>query len=78
VARIPVAPHAEIVAATLIIEVIVEASELSVLKTNPGKARPAGHRGCHHFHDDSDTPLFISNMVYLIADPEIKAFRFGE
>jgi hypothetical protein len=69
VGRIPIAPHSEIVAATLIIEVIVEAPELTVLKTDTGKAGPAGHRGCHHFHDDSNTPLFIAKMVHLIADP---------
>jgi len=78
VGGIPIAPHAEIVAATLIIEVIVEAPELTVLKTDTGKARPARHRRCHDFHDDSNTPLFITKMVHLIADPEIKALRFGE
>jgi hypothetical protein len=78
VGGIPITPHSEIVAATLIIEVIVEAPELAVLKTDTREARPAGHRRCHHFHDDSNTPFFIAKMVYLIADPEIKALGFGE
>jgi hypothetical protein len=74
---IPVAAHAEIVAATLVVEIIAETAELPVLKTNAREARPAGHRGCHHFHNDSDAPFFVAKMRYFIAHTQIKSLSFS-
>jgi hypothetical protein len=37
VGRIPITPHAEIVAATLVVEVVAKTAQLSVLKANAGE-----------------------------------------
>jgi hypothetical protein len=76
VSGIPVAPHAEIVAATLVIQIVAKAAELPVLKTNPGETRAAGHRGRHHFHNDSDAPFFVAKMRHFIAHTQIESLSF--
>lgn len=79
VGGIPVTPHAEIVAATLVVQIVAEAAELPVLKTNAGETCAAGHRGCHNFHNDSDAPFFVTKMAHLIAyaQKESLSFRHG-
>jgi len=65
VSRIPIAPHAEVVTAGFVIEIVVEAAELSVLKAY---ARETGA---------TDTPFFVAQVIDFIADPEIETLAFG-
>jgi hypothetical protein len=76
VSGIPVAAHAEIVAATLVIQIVAEAAELPVLKTNTGETRAAGDRGRHHLHNDSDAPFFIAKMRHFIPHTQIESLSF--
>ena len=75
--RIPVAAHAEIVAAGVVVEIVVEAAQLSVLKAHAGETGAAGNRRCHHFHDDADAPLFVTQVIDLIADAQVKPLAFA-
>jgi hypothetical protein len=76
VSGIPVAAHAEIVAATLVVEIVAEAAELPILKANAGETRAAGHRRCHDFHNDSNAPFFVAKMGHLIAHPQKESLSF--
>jgi hypothetical protein len=76
VSGIPVAPHPEIVAATLVVQIVAKAAELPVLKANAGETRAAGHGGCHHFHNDSDAPFFVAKMRHFIAHTQIESLSF--
>jgi hypothetical protein len=76
VGGIPVAAHAEIVAATFVIQIVAEAAELPVLKPNTGETRAAGDRGRHHLHYDSDAPFFVAKMRHFIAHTQIESLSF--
>ena len=76
--RVPIAPHPEVVTATLIIQIVVKTAELPILKTNTGKTCSARYRRCHDFRDNSHAPFLIANMGHLITDAEIESFCFGE
>jgi hypothetical protein len=77
VGRIPITPHAEIVAATLVVKVVVKTAELPVLKANPGETRPSGYRRGHDFHYDADTPFLITEVGHLIAYAEKESLSFS-
>jgi hypothetical protein len=76
--RIPVTAYAEIVAAALVIQIVVEAAKLAVLEPNPRETRPARHRRRHRFHHNPDAPLFVSYMGDFVANSKKEAFSFAE
>jgi hypothetical protein len=76
VGRVPITPHAKIVAATLIVEIVVKTTELSVLKANARETSAAGNGRGHDFHNDADTPFFITEVGYLIAHAEKESLSF--
>jgi hypothetical protein len=73
---IPITPHAKIVAATLVVEIVAEAAELPILKANASETRAAGHRRCHDFHNDSNAPFFVAKMGHLVAHPQKESLSF--
>jgi hypothetical protein len=75
---IPIAPHTEVVAAALIVQIIVETAQLTVLKTYAGETRAAGHRGCHHLHDHSESPLLIAQVRNFIPDTEEESLALAK
>jgi hypothetical protein len=77
VGRVPITPHAEIVAATLVVKVVVKATEPSVLKANARETSAPGHGRGHDFHDDADTPFLITEVSYLVAHAEKESFSFS-
>ena len=75
--RIPIASHAEVVTAGVIIKIVVEAAQLPVLKTHAGEARTARNRRRHHFRDHAKTPLLVAQMIDFIADAQIQSLSFS-
>jgi hypothetical protein len=78
VGGIPIAPHTKVIAATLIVQIIVETAQLAVLKTYAGETGAAGHRGCHDLHDDSESPLLIAQVRNFIPDTEEKSLPLAK
>src|SRR5262249_1887079 len=70
VLRVPVAPHPEIIAAALIVHVVVERAEPSVLKADAREARAAGNGGRHHLDDEPHAPLLVRLVRDFVADGE--------
>src|SRR5687768_16074620 len=75
---VPVAPHAKIIAAGLVVEIIVETAELAILKAHPSQTGAAGDRGCHDFHNHPDTPLLVTQMIHRIAHPKVESLAFAQ
>jgi hypothetical protein len=73
VCRIPVPPHAEIVAAAFVVEIIIEAAQCAILKANPGKTGAARHGRSHTFHHHADSPVLIAQVGDFVADAQKKA-----
>jgi hypothetical protein len=61
---------AEVVAATLIVEIVVKNTEAAVLEANPGEAGPPGDVGGHDFLHYADTPLEVAVMLDLVSGPQ--------
>jgi len=78
VRSIPVTPHSEVVAAGLVVQIIIEAAELPILKSHACQTGSAGHGRGHHFHDNPESPHLIVKMGDFIADTEKKSFAFSE
>ena len=76
--RIPVPAHAEVITATLVVQVVVKTAKLPILKANSDETSPPGHRRCHDFHDNTQPPLFITLVTHLIANTEEKSLSFTE
>ena len=75
--RIPVTSDAEIIAASFIVEVVVEAAKLPVLKTHAREASAAGNGRCHHLEHHAHAPFLVAQMIDFVADAKIKPFAFG-
>ena len=78
VSRVPIAAHAEIVAAGVVIEIVVEAAQLAILKAHSGKASTARNRRSHHFRNDADAPFFVAQMIDFVADAQIEPLTFTQ
>jgi hypothetical protein len=66
--EVPLTPHTEIITAGFVVEVVVKATELPVLKAHASEASSAGDRRRHHLDDDSEAPFFVTQMIDFIAD----------
>jgi hypothetical protein len=75
---VPVAAHSKIIAAALVVQIVIEAAKLAVLKSNTGQTRAARDRRRHSFHHDPNAPLFISHVRNLIANGKKEPFSFAE
>lgn len=75
---IPVPAHSKIIAAALVVQIVIKAAKLAILKSNTGQTRAARDRRCHGFHDDPNAPLFISRVRNLIANGKKEPFSFAQ
>jgi hypothetical protein len=73
---IPVAAHAEVVTTRFVVEVIVEAAQLPILKAHAYETGSPGNRRRHNLHDHADAPLFVTKMGDFVSDAEEKALSF--
>ena len=78
VCRIPVPSHSEVVAAGVVVKIIVEATQLAILKADANKTGAAGHGRSHTLHHDADSPLFITNVGDFVADSQKKTLPLSK
>jgi hypothetical protein len=74
VGRIPVASHAKIVTTRLVIQIVVKAAQLPILKSHPRETSSSRHRRSHQFYNYPDAPLFVTDVGDFVANPQKEPF----
>jgi hypothetical protein len=72
--RTPVTSDAKVIAASIIVQIVIEAAKLTILKSDAGETGSPGHGRGHDFHNDTESPSLIMKMGDFIADTKKKAF----
>jgi hypothetical protein len=67
VGRVPITLHAEVATAGLAVEIVVEGSELTILKATAYETGAAGYDRSHHLNDHTDAPFFVAGVANLQA-----------
>src|SRR5215831_10240232 len=75
--RAPVLAQAEIVAADLGVEIVVERAQMAVLELHANQAGAAGHRRRHLLDDLSLAPLAVVAMGDDVSQTEIETKSVG-